>query len=230
MKKVKLTSGEIILSSYIPDLTTTLIYSGALANIAIWVRAGEMVEASTWSSVSAWGLGFVMSFGPVQIIRQWTKLSPTIERVKKGETISKANPRWWIAIVSFSVILISESVLLAPVIMAMLNKHDLATELGTLALWWSFGRVLVSAVAVGGLAAVLGAKSEAVRQVTPAQKAPVVVSAPKSTPKIATVQCTEPGCKMEYAAKGGKGGHYKKWHPKERAVVYAIPYEQDASK
>lgn len=200
------------LAALIPDWTTILIYSGALANIALWVRAGEMVEASPWSSISAWGLGLVMSFGPVQIIRQWAKLTPTIERVKKGETTSRANPRWWIAIVSFLIILTSEAILLAPVIMAMLNKHDLIIELGTMALPWSFGRVLVSAIAVGGLAAVLGAKSDAVRPQPTAQNVPSPEAAPKSESKNKMVQCTEPGCGMEYAAKGGKGGHYKRWH------------------
>jgi hypothetical protein len=34
----------------------------------------------------------------------------------------------------------------------------------------------------------------------------------QSAPVRAMVQCSEPGCGMEYAAVGGKGGHYKKWH------------------
>jgi hypothetical protein len=213
------------LAAVIPDWTTILIYSGALANIALWIRAGEMVEKSTWSTVSAWGLGFVMSLGPVQIIKQWAKLEPTIERTRKGIETSKANPRWWIAIGSFSVILASEAVLLSPVIMAMLNKNDLVMELGSLALWWSFGRVLISAIAVGGLAAVLPQKSDTVRPQKVVAIAPVLQTAPKSEPKNAVVRCTEPGCGKEYATKGGKGGHYKKWHKHPAIIGYKVSME-----
>ena len=47
----------------------------------------------------------------------------------------------------------------------------------------------------------------------PAEPAPATAkSAPKSKRTPAKVRCTESGCGMEYAAVGGKGGHYKKHH------------------
>ena len=47
----------------------------------------------------------------------------------------------------------------------------------------------------------------------PAEPAPATAkSAGRKFAQPAKVRCTEPGCGMEYAAVGGKGGHYKKHH------------------
>ena len=58
-------------------------------------------------------------------------------------------------------------------------------------------------------------KLERVRAVR-AHSAPVAPVVPAVDAQSATVramvQCSETGCGMEYAAVGGKGGHYKKWH------------------
>jgi hypothetical protein len=205
-----------------PSTTDILIYAGALANLALWIKAGEMVESGGWSSVSALALGVVMSFGPVEIVKKWGGMKPTIDRTVKGEVISRANPKYWAAIIAFVVILASEALLLSPVVVAMMLGRALSAVLGQFVGPWAAGRVLVSAIALAGLSAVLGVhapKSEEIKpeklekpakseQVQPEQAAPVVQLRP--THKM--VRCTEPECGMEYAWPNGKGAHYKKHH------------------
>lgn len=46
-----------------------------------------------------------------------------------------------------------------------------------------------------------------------AQTAPILPAVQAQSEVVRRmVQCSEPGCGMQYAAVGGKGGHYKKWH------------------
>lgn len=205
-----------------PSISTTdlLINAGALANTSIWIKSGEMVEAGTgWVLVSSVALGILMSFGPVEIIKKWGNLKPTNERTLKGVTTTWPNPKYWTALTSFVLILISEAAILSPVILAMLTGKPLAETLGAYALAWSAGRVLVSAVALAGLAAVLGAhapkqsepKPEPAPKSETAQPQPGAPAA-QSKPERRMVRCTEPGCGIEYAWPNGKGAHYKKHH------------------
>lgn len=209
--------------SWMPSWTSILIKAGALANIAIWVQAGEMVErGNALVTVSSIALGVLMSFGPVEIIRKWGMMKPTIDRTVKGEIISRPNPKYYTALAAFILILGSEAFLLAPVLSAMLTGKALAEYLGDLVVWWSAGRVLVSAIALGGLAAVLGVhtpKSEEPKPEKPEKPmkaevpaAQAVANASQSAPERKMVRCTEPGCGMEYAWPNGKGAHYKKHH------------------
>jgi hypothetical protein len=149
-----------------PGWTDFLIYAGAIANIALWIRAGLMVESNNaWGLISSTALGIVMSFGPVQIIQKWATLSPTLERKKRGqtETESRPNPRYWMAVSAFGLIMASEALLLGPVVVAMMTARSLAEVLGTLVSAWAAGRVLVSAVALAGLSAVLGTAAKVER-------------------------------------------------------------------
>jgi hypothetical protein len=152
-----------------PTWTDVLVYAGALANTALWIRAGEMVEnGNFWARVSSVALGVVMSFGPVQIIQKWATLAPTLERKKRGqaEIESRANPRYWLAVGAFALILASEALLLAPVVVAMMTAQSLPSVLGWLVGAWAAGRVLISAIALAGLSAVLGTHSQAQRPVS----------------------------------------------------------------
>lgn len=197
------------------DWTAILIYAGALANISLWIRAGDMVEAGGWSFVSSLALGVLMSLGPVRIVQKWAMLKPTLDRTVKGEIISRPNPRWYVAIGAFVAILASEAFLLAPVVMAMIDGHGLLETLKAAAPFWSFGRVLVSAVAVAGLAAVTGVhapKSDSAKPDKPARPTDKPEPAPKSEPVRKMVRCSEPGCDGEYVWPNGKGAHYKKHH------------------
>lgn len=202
-----------------PSWTNILINAGALANIAIWVQAGEMVErGNALVTISSLALGVLMSFGPVEIIRKWGMMNPTINRTVKGEITSRPNPKYYTGLTAFVLILSSEAVLLAPVLSAMLTTKTLAEYLGNLVVLWSAGRVLVSAIALGGLAAVLGVhapKSEEPKPEKPEKPAkteePAAQTA-ESAPERKMVRCTEPGCGMEYAWPNGKGAHYKKHH------------------
>lgn len=149
-----------------PGWTDFLIYAGAVANIALWIRAGMMVESdNAWGVISSLALGIVMSFGPVQIVQKWSSLSPTLERKKRGkeESESRPNPRYWMAIGAFGMIMASEALLLGPVVVAMMTARSLAEVLGTLVSAWAAGRVLVSAVALAGLSAVLGTAAKVER-------------------------------------------------------------------
>jgi hypothetical protein len=206
---------KIQLPGWWPSSANVLIVSGALANIAIWVQAGEMVERGNGLvTVSSIALGVLMSFGPVEIIRKWGMMKPTIDRTVKGEISSRPNPKYYTALTAFMLILASEAVLLAPVLSAMLTGKALAAYLGDLVVWWSAGRVLVSAIALGGLAAVIGIhtpKSEEQKPEKP-EKPPKSESAKPHAPERKLVRCTEPGCGMEYAWPNGKGAHYKKHH------------------
>lgn len=216
-------SQKMQLPAWWPSTANVLILAGALANIAIWVQAGEMVErGNALVTVSSVALGVLMSFGPVEIIRKWGMMKPTIDRTVKGEIISRPNPKYYTALAAFVLILASEAILLAPVLSAMLTGNALPVYLGKMVVWWSAGRVLVSAIALGGLAAVLGVhapKSEEGRPEKPEkppkseQNAPQVDgTAAQSVPERKMVRCTEPGCGMEYAWPNGKGAHYKKHH------------------
>lgn len=202
-----------------PSAANILIISGALANIAIWVQAGEMVErGNALVTVSSFALGVLMSFGPVEIIRKWGLMKPTIDRTVKGEITSRPNPKYFTALAAFILILGSEAFLLAPVLSAMLTGKALAEYLGGLVVWWSAGRVLVSAIALGGLAAVIGVhapKSDEPKPEKPEKPPKSETPAPQeaeSAPKRVMVRCTEPACGMEYAWPNGKGAHYKKHH------------------
>ncbi len=69
-------------------------------------------------------------------------------------------------------------------------------------------------LAVRKLEAESAVKMEKVRAVQTQSAPSVPAVAAQSEAVRMMVRCTEPGCGMEYAAIGGKGGHYKKWHPR----------------
>lgn len=227
-------------------MTDILIYAGALANISLWTQSGLMTEsASPLGVISAAALGVLMSFAPVQIVIKWAGMEPVIKRKQRGrdEYDERPNPKYWTAIVSFGAILALEIALLGPVVVALMTGATLAATLGGASWAWAFGRVAASAVALAGLAAVTGVHAPQGATGTTAQGAQPAESAPKSEPKPQPapvpapqseparrmVQCTEPGCGMEYAWPNGKGAHYKKHHAPV-AIDQSLLIKKDGTK
>lgn len=200
-----------------PGWTDILVYAGALANTALWIRAGEMVErGNAWASVSSLALGIVMSFGPVQIIQKWSTLSPVLERKKRGqdEIDSRPNPRYWLAVSAFGIILGAEALLLAPVVVAMMAGKSLAEVLGPLVGAWAAGRVLVSAIALAGLSAVMGSNAPQTRSQQPVSETTGDESAPapapaKKKPADQLISCAHEGAGCERTFAVSKYGTVK---------------------
>lgn len=209
-------------TNYLSQITArkVLILLASLANTSLWVMAGILAEGDGWLAVfSAGCLGLALSGGLVVIAEKWAAMSDEVQRriplSKPAEYEMIANNRKQIAAASFAVVLSVESLMLAPVIIALEGEYRLSEVLHPVILWaWAIGRPLVAVLVMAGLAVVNDEHAAPVRQTTPA---PAQV-APQSTKPVpaqsapTAIKCAL--CGVEYAAKGGKGGHYKKHHPK----------------
>lgn len=198
----------------------TLILLASLANTSLWVMTGVLSEGNTpiaWFSAIC--LGLSVSLGLVKIAEKWAAMPDEVERrVPLSKPAVKEmvdNDRKKIAAISFSAVLSVEALMLAPVIIALEGSLRISQVLHPALLWlWAIGRPLVAVLVMAGLAVVNDAQPVLVRTSTtvPAQHAPQSTQTAPAKNAPATVKCAL--CGVPYAAVGGKGGHYKKHHPK----------------
>jgi len=201
-------------------LRKVLILLASLANTSLWVMAGILAEGDGWlATSSAACLGLALSGGLVVIAEKWAAMPDEVQRrvplSKPAEYEMVKNDRKQIAALSFAVVLSVESLMLAPVIIALEGGYKLSEVLHPFVLWaWAIGRPLVAVLVMAGLAVVNDEHAAPVRPSTPAPAQPKTQTTQTAPAQIApaTVKCAL--CGVPYAAKGGKGGHYKKHHPK----------------
>jgi len=204
-----------------------LITLAALANTSLWVKAGILAEGSDpLAYISSVCLGLAISGGLVYIAEQWAAMPDEVERriprTKPAEYEQVTNGRKQIAAWSFGVTLTAEIFMLAPVIIALESVARMSEILAPVVMWlWALGRPLVAVLVMGGLAVVAEPQKSQSAKVQTVPAASVPVSAKPTDAPAPVVPAPAPVemeeceiCHEEYKKRGGKGGHYKKHHPK----------------
>ncbi len=203
-KKITLPGNESILWAL--ALAQTL----GFAHAALTFESGSMLVLQLISGARGILLGAALSFGMAVAAQK-------VPRVKA----KRARETGYLALAG---LLVLSPVIMAPAV--YINFPAAMRVLGDGLLWVIAAATAIApdcvAIAVAVQSGALQAQSEEppVVSANPAQTAQPEERTPVQTaqvqPKVQEqkpmVQCTEPGCGMQYAARGGKGGHYKKWH------------------
>jgi hypothetical protein len=156
------------------DLGLVLLFTGALANVTIWIGAFVATEADgpigSWvrnvllpilGGVSGLSMGITVTAGLVYVLARLSKLRPSIDRKVKG-TKKKykqvANVSFYTAWAAVILLLIISPALLAPyVFMVISGANSIYAVLGDVwARAWSVGRIVAADMAMSAVALVYG--------------------------------------------------------------------------
>ena len=182
------------------DLGTFLLFTGALANIPLWIQALSPADGTgpvnTWirewllpvtGSMAGLAMAVTLAVGLVYVLSRLGQLQPTIERKVRGKDEFKKipNTRFYVALGSLVVLLITSLAILSPVEYRMIsdNNPTLFTVLGGFSGAWAFGRVLAADLALAAITAVHGVKFGATGEAKPVTSTQGTVKLKKVAPK-----------------------------------------------